>query len=317
MSESGGVLAEAKYTPLSPKGMLREGKQRTLAGDLPTDYAYTGQREESALGLMYYVARWYDSGIGHFVQADTVVPGAGNPAAWNRYAYVMYNPVKFVDPSGHGNGDPWCADNPSLPGCEWEEEGGGGEGGSGEDTLPGNEDPTQTPTPPLSSPTLSPITQTPTPISTPTPTPIQTPLQTTPTPNSILDEGGLPFSVAISVDMSGGIGFGNVVAFGFVFKDGVHPYTEIGESSAIPGEFSIGIGLDIDWDVESLSDFEGTDIEVGLMYAKVFGASVGLSIETGVGFLGIGRITGVSISPEFGAGLAMYWNITEKDVLDY
>jgi RHS repeat-associated protein len=78
--------------------------QRTLADDLPTDYSYTGQREESALGLMYYVARWYDSGIGHFVQADTVVPGAGNPAAWNRYAYTKYNPVIFVDPSGHGNG---------------------------------------------------------------------------------------------------------------------------------------------------------------------------------------------------------------------
>ena len=50
VSESGGVLAEAKYTPW--------GDQRKLAGDLPTDYGYTGQREEAALGLMYYVARW-------------------------------------------------------------------------------------------------------------------------------------------------------------------------------------------------------------------------------------------------------------------
>jgi hypothetical protein len=50
---------------------------------------------------MYYVARWYDPHIAHFVQADTIVPGAGNPAAWNRYAYVMYNPLKYTDPSGH------------------------------------------------------------------------------------------------------------------------------------------------------------------------------------------------------------------------
>jgi hypothetical protein len=25
----------------------------------------------------------------HFTQADSIVPGAGNPQAWNRYAYVL------------------------------------------------------------------------------------------------------------------------------------------------------------------------------------------------------------------------------------
>jgi hypothetical protein len=29
------------------------------------------------------------------------VPGAGNPAAWDRYGYTLYNPVRYVDPSGH------------------------------------------------------------------------------------------------------------------------------------------------------------------------------------------------------------------------
>jgi len=42
-----------------------------------------------------------DSEIGHFIQADTIVPGAGDPLAWNRYAYVTYNPLKYNDPSGH------------------------------------------------------------------------------------------------------------------------------------------------------------------------------------------------------------------------
>jgi len=31
------------------------------------------------------------------------VPGVGNPQAWNRYAYVLYNPVRYTDPSGHFN----------------------------------------------------------------------------------------------------------------------------------------------------------------------------------------------------------------------
>jgi hypothetical protein len=42
-----------------PQGDLREGSDRADdADDLLTDYTYTGQRSEAALGLMYYVARW-------------------------------------------------------------------------------------------------------------------------------------------------------------------------------------------------------------------------------------------------------------------
>ena len=36
-----------------------------------------------------------------FIQADTVVPGAGNPQALNRYAYTLGNPLRYTDPSGH------------------------------------------------------------------------------------------------------------------------------------------------------------------------------------------------------------------------
>jgi len=42
-----------------------------------------------------------DPAIAHFTQTDTIVPGAGNPLAWNRYAYTLYNPLRYVDPSGH------------------------------------------------------------------------------------------------------------------------------------------------------------------------------------------------------------------------
>ena len=72
----------------------------SVAG-LPTDYTFTGQREAEEIGLMYYVARWYDSEIGHFIQADTIVPGAGNTLAWNRYMYNFDNPIRYSDPSGH------------------------------------------------------------------------------------------------------------------------------------------------------------------------------------------------------------------------
>jgi hypothetical protein len=43
--------------------------------------------------------------ISRFTQADTIVPGAGNPQSLNRYSYVYNNPLKYTDSSGHC---PWC-----------------------------------------------------------------------------------------------------------------------------------------------------------------------------------------------------------------
>ncbi len=51
----------------------------TRSGTLDTDRRYTGQRWEASLGLYDYGARFYSPGLGRFVSADTVVPGAGNP----------------------------------------------------------------------------------------------------------------------------------------------------------------------------------------------------------------------------------------------
>lgn len=70
-------------------------------GALPTDRLYTGQRWDSALSLYDYRARYYDSALGRFIRADLVVPEPRNPQALNRYAYVLNNPLKYIDPSGH------------------------------------------------------------------------------------------------------------------------------------------------------------------------------------------------------------------------
>ncbi|MCL4872118.1 MAG: hypothetical protein KJ063_24415 [Anaerolineae bacterium] len=66
-----------------------------------TERDYTGQKENLELGLLYYNARFYLPGIGRFASADTIVPDPGNPQQLNRYAYVLGNPIVFVDSSGH------------------------------------------------------------------------------------------------------------------------------------------------------------------------------------------------------------------------
>ena len=98
-NSSGALAAELRY-----KGW---GENRLTSGTTPTTYRFTGQRQESGLGaaggegLYYYGARWYDSTLGRFIQADTIVPNPGNSQSWDRYAYVGNNPLKYIDPSGH------------------------------------------------------------------------------------------------------------------------------------------------------------------------------------------------------------------------
>ncbi len=63
---------------------------------------YTGQVLDEDTGLYYYNARYYDPELGRFTQADTIVPGAADPQNLNRYSYVNNNPLRYLDPSGHG-----------------------------------------------------------------------------------------------------------------------------------------------------------------------------------------------------------------------
>ena len=91
----GGLLSETMYKPW--------GEMRYSGGAvIPTDRLYTGQIAEPILGLYFYNARWYDSSLSRFAQADTVVPlSSQGVQAWDRYAYSNNNPVKYIDPDGH------------------------------------------------------------------------------------------------------------------------------------------------------------------------------------------------------------------------
>ncbi len=62
---------------------------------------YTGQVEDADVGLYYYGARYYDPEIGRFITEDSYQGDIGNPCSQNQYVYVLQNPLKYVDPTGH------------------------------------------------------------------------------------------------------------------------------------------------------------------------------------------------------------------------
>jgi RHS repeat-associated protein len=74
-----------------------------MTGTLPTDFTFTGQRSEGPGlgGLMDYHARHYDPYLNRWIQPDTIVPDPANPQSLNRFSYVLGNPIKYTDPTGH------------------------------------------------------------------------------------------------------------------------------------------------------------------------------------------------------------------------
>jgi RHS repeat-associated protein len=71
-------------------------------------------------------ARWYDPGSGTFLSVDPVVADAGDPQAYNAYAYARNNPVSNVDPTGMFSQE-WCCWPPEAP--AWGSGTGSGMGG--------------------------------------------------------------------------------------------------------------------------------------------------------------------------------------------
>ena len=92
-TDDGTWFSELRYSAF--------GETRYSSGVTPTDYRYTGQLQQADVNLYYYNARWYDAELGRFIQADTIVPGAGNSKSYDRFTYVNNNPVRYTDPSGH------------------------------------------------------------------------------------------------------------------------------------------------------------------------------------------------------------------------
>ncbi len=62
---------------------------------------YTGHEQIEEVGLIHMNARVYDATLARFLSADTYIQAPDHSQSYNRYSYVMNNPMKYYDPSGH------------------------------------------------------------------------------------------------------------------------------------------------------------------------------------------------------------------------
>lgn len=99
---SGAVIERLAYEPF--------GKRRLPVGaDDPggslmaatTDRGFTNHEHMDELGLIHMNGRTYDPSIGRFMSADSHVQEPEDLQSYNRYSYVLNNPLLYTDPSGY------------------------------------------------------------------------------------------------------------------------------------------------------------------------------------------------------------------------
>ena len=102
---SGEVVSRRDFMPFGEQ-LTIDGVNRTAA--LKYNYGddirqkFTGYQRDDETGLDFAEARYYNNSHGRFTAVDPLLASgkSANPQTFNRYAYVLNNPLRLTDPSG-------------------------------------------------------------------------------------------------------------------------------------------------------------------------------------------------------------------------
>ena len=101
--ENGAVLERLSYDAWGkrrfPTGV--DDPSGSFATSSQTSRGFTGEEMLGDVGLVHLNGRVYDPYVGRMMSADPLVPDPTDGQAWNRYSYVINNPLTFTDPSGY------------------------------------------------------------------------------------------------------------------------------------------------------------------------------------------------------------------------
>lgn len=89
---SGQFIWQASYSA--------SGRARTTVTAFTLHLRLPGQYEDAETGLHYNQQRYYNPERGQYLSPDPLASSPGYPDGPNPYAYVRYNPLRYVDPQG-------------------------------------------------------------------------------------------------------------------------------------------------------------------------------------------------------------------------
>ena len=101
---SGAVVQHINYDAWGKQNRFSTSSslQTLLSQQSPAESkGYTGHKELSDLGIIHMGGRIYDATLGRFLQADPHIQAPSNSQSFNRYSYVLNNPMSYTDPSGY------------------------------------------------------------------------------------------------------------------------------------------------------------------------------------------------------------------------
>ena len=115
--KNGTIIEQRHFDAWGNTVKLTDGNGNNLDKFVYLDRGYTGHEHLQGVNLIHMNGRLYDSKLKRFLAPDNYIQDIGNTQNFNRYSYVLNNPLMYVDPSGetfHPPGGSGCdvAGNP-------------------------------------------------------------------------------------------------------------------------------------------------------------------------------------------------------------
>jgi len=98
---TGNVIEETNYDPWGRTRDPNTWQYDNTAGLDIIYHGFTGHEHLPEFALINMNGRMYDPVLGRMLSPDNYVQDPYNPQNYNRYAYCLNNPLKYVDPSGY------------------------------------------------------------------------------------------------------------------------------------------------------------------------------------------------------------------------
>jgi RHS repeat-associated protein len=102
---AGALISKHLYMPFGEESPFADQKSTSTR-------QFTGHERDSDNGSDYMLARYFNIHNGRFDSPDPLLTPSktlGSPQAWNRYSYVLNNPMNHFDPDGT---TVWLSDDP-------------------------------------------------------------------------------------------------------------------------------------------------------------------------------------------------------------